>query len=205
MTSTVCQAKNPDECRYHGTRSVYHTNRLKNTMTLARDVYKAAGTQSEKMEAYFNLQNSEVEYYGTEEGRTSLIHHINTTDNPQHKSHWLEILTKADAKREFFESQDNSWAPPSPLKKKSLMFGNLAAKTDTSGHQVTSLSTGKYDNGVEYHFEWDQTRGMVFYAETNDIESLRGLGKATTLEQAKKVSETWYQSQQPKTRSLQLQ
>jgi hypothetical protein len=205
MTSTVCKAKNPDECRYHGTRSTYHTTRLKNTMVLARDVYKAAETQSEKMEAFFNLQNSEVEYYGTEEGRTSLIHHINTTDNAQHRSHWLQILDKADAKREFFESQDNTWAPPLPPRIKPLLFGNLVTHADANGHQVTPLSTGKYDNGVEYHFEWDETRGMVFYEETDDVESMRGLGKATTLEQAKKVSETWYQSQHIKTRSLQLQ
>lgn len=194
MTSTVCRAKNPSTCHYHGERSAYHTRVLKNKLSVAREVYQASSNDSERMEAYYHLQEAEALYYGTEEGRTSLINHINSTDNSGKRSHWLEVLSKADLRREFLESQ-GGWAEPARSIPQLPSTGSREYTTD-SGHQMVVLYAGPHNSApLQCKYEWDKTTGKIFYEEGDDLESFRILGKATTPEVARKIAQDWYATQ----------
>jgi hypothetical protein len=196
MTTTVCKAANPRECRYHGVRSSSHTRLLRDKMSLARNVYKAANTQSEQMDAYHSLQEAEADYYSTDEGRNSLVEHINKTTDSITRKHWLSILEKADQKREFSELQEASANQTANQRyvRFSLKFAPTEVETPT-GQKIIKLSTGKYRSGEEYHFDWDETRGIVFYEESDDVDSIRSLGQASSLQKAKEISEDWYNRQ----------
>lgn len=194
MSSTVCRAKNPSTCHYHGDRSAYHTRVLKNTLSVAREVYQASSSDSERIEAYYNLQEAEMLYYGTEEGRDSLINHINSTDSSSKRSHWLEVLSKADLRREFLESQ-GGWVEPSKPTPQ-LPSTGYREYTSSTGHQMVVLYAGPHDSApLECKYEWDRTTGKIFYEEGQDLESFRILGRADNPETAQKIAQDWYATQ----------
>lgn len=191
MTSTICRAKNPASCQYHGTGSASNTETLRNTMLVARDVMKVA-QGAETFTAKYNLEEAETAYYGTEEGRTSLIASINTEANEQVRSYWTQLLQKADSKREFIES-----ATAQVVKGKvALPFKrDLKVESDGNGRKSVLLAEGAYTNGTGYSFDWDQKSGLIFYGEDENEDSFKSLGKATNLTVAKRISEEWFNAQ----------
>jgi hypothetical protein len=106
MTGTKCKAESRERCPFHGTRSASHTRRLRDRMLLSREVLKAANTESEQLNAQMYLEEAEIDYYGTDEGRMSLETHIQNTVNKDVQAHWMMLLSKADIKREFNELHD---------------------------------------------------------------------------------------------------
>jgi len=103
MTGTKCKAVSRERCSFHGTRSASHTRRLRDRMLLSREVLKAASTESERLNAQLYVEDAEIDYYGTDEGRASLEAHISSTTNEETRNHWVRMLGKADIKREFNE------------------------------------------------------------------------------------------------------
>jgi hypothetical protein len=194
MTSTVCRAKNPSSCQYHGTSASSNTRVLRDTMNVARSVYKAA-SPSEQFEAYYNLQDAEEAYYGTDEGRASLIATINSNVDSPNRNHWLGILERADKKREFIETQMATLADKqNPEHKISLPFNHNMKVEEYGGRKYVALANGSYSDGREYSFDWDQTSGQVVYEEKDDLDSMRTLGVAKDIGTAKNVCENWYKN-----------
>lgn len=194
MTSTVCRAKNPSSCQYHGTGSSSNTRMLRDTMNVARSVHKAA-SPSEAFEAYYNLQDAEEAYYGTDEGRASLITVINSNADSPNRGHWLGILDRADKKREFIETQMATLADKHDSEQKmSLPFNSNMKVEEYNGRKYVALANGSYSDGREYAFDWDQTSGQVIYDEKNDPDSMRTLGVAKDVGAAKNLCENWYQN-----------
>lgn len=194
--STICKAQDPRTCRYHGSGSSAYITKIRNKMELARQVHSAASTQSERLDAQYNVAQAELEYYGTEEGRSSLISHINTTENLEYRQYWQKLITEADEKREFWE-QTEAWAKPAPRPQHKLTFNDPASSTYITGnsHTMVRLSSGKYKSQEEYSFEWDATNGQVLYEESDNIESFRILGTATDLKQAQSLANRWFHAQ----------
>lgn len=193
MTSTVCRAKNPSVCQYHGTGAYSNTRVLRDTMNVARSVFSAA-SPSEKFEAYYNLQDAEAAYYGTEEGRAALIALINNNADSPHRSHWLEILDRADKKREFIETQIATLADKRSSEKRVVLPFNQNMKVEElNGRKYVVMATGSYSDGKEYSFDWDQQTGQIIYEEKDDIDSMRVIGIAKDIGAAKAVCENWYQ------------
>jgi hypothetical protein len=161
---------------------------------VARSVYKAA-SDSEKFEAYYNLQDAEEAYYGTNEGRASLIAHINSTEDSTTREHWIQVLDRADAKREFIEKQMMASAGDRETsdKKVSLPFNPNMRVEEYGGKKFVMLANGSYSNGTEYKFDWDQTSGQVLYEEKDDIDSMRIIGVAKDIGSAKNLCTYWYE------------
>lgn len=162
-------------------------------MNVARSVYKAA-SDAEKFEAYYNLQDAEVAYYGTDEGRSSLIACINENVDSPNRDHWLSILERADQKREFVEGQlasftDKQGATTKPI----LRFNQNMRVEEYNGRKYVALATGSYPDGTGYNFDWDQTSGAVTYEEKDDIDSMRMLGIAKDIGAAKNLCQHWYE------------
>lgn len=194
MTSTVCRAKNPSTCQYHGTGASSNTRVLRDTMNVARSVYKAA-SPSEQFEAYYNLQDAEEAYYGTDEGRAALISVINTNADSPNRSHWLGILDRADKKREFIETQMATLADrQNPDQRIALPFNPNMKVEEYNGRKYVAMANGSYSNGKEYSFDWDQQTGQVIYEEKDDIDSMRTLGIAKDIGTAKALCENWYKN-----------
>lgn len=194
MTSTVCRAKNTSTCQYHGTGASSTTRVLRDTMNVARSVYKAAA-ESEKFAAYYNLQDAEEAYYGTEEGRAALISIINTNADSPNRSHWLEILDRADKKREFIETQMATLADKhNPEQRFILPFNQNMKVEEHNGLKYVAMANGSYSDGREYYFDWDQQTGQIIYEEKDDVDSMRILGVAKDIGAAKAVCENWYQN-----------
>ena len=192
MTSTICRAKNPATCQYHGSGASSNTRKLRDTMMVARSVFNAA-SHSEKFEAYYNLQDAETAYYGTEEGRASLIDSINSTTDAKSRTHWLEILAKADQKREFIETQMNSRNDQrNHAEPDSLVFNQNMKVEDFGGRKYVLMADGAYPDGTKYRFDWDQSSGQVAYEEEGDEESMRVLGAARDLTSAKSLCSNWF-------------
>lgn len=192
MTSTVCRAKNPSSCQYHGTGASSNTRVLRDTMNVARSVYKAAAP-SEQFEAYYNLQDSEEAYYGTDEGRAALISVINTNADSPNRGHWLEVLDRADKKREFIETQMATLADKQNSGQAASLPFNQNMKVEThGGRKYVALANGSYPDGSEYSYDWDQSSGQVIYAEKEDIDSMRTLGVAKNISSAKNLCENWF-------------
>jgi hypothetical protein len=163
-------------------------------MNVARSVYEAA-SESEKFEAYYNLQDAEAAYYGTDEGRASLISVINTNADSPNRGHWLEILDRADKKREFIETQMATLADKlHPEKRIFLHFNQNMKVEEYNGRKYVAMANGSYSDGREYSFDWDQSTGKVIYEEKDDIDSMRILGVAKNINTAKALCESWYQS-----------
>ena len=197
MNSTVCRAKNPNTCQYHGTGSSSNTRLLRDTMMVARSVYQAA-SESEKFAAYYNLQDAEEAYYGTDEGRSSLIAHINRESDPTKKQHWLEVLDRADKRREFVENQLASLTTKEPVTYKPKLLFNANMRVETSnGRKYVILADGTYPDGRNYMFDWDQTSGRILYEESGDPDSGRLLGIATDVGTARNICENWYIKNMP--------
>ena len=192
MTSTVCRAKNPSSCQYHGTGAASNTRMLRDTMNVARSVYKAAAP-SEQFEAYYNLQDSEEAYYGTDEGRAALISVINSNADSPDRGHWLGVLDRADKKREFIETQMATLVgKQNPERKISLPFNQNMRVEAHGGRKYVALANGSYPDGSEYSYDWDQTSGQVIYEEKDDLDSMRTLGVAKDIGSAKNLCENWY-------------
>lgn len=195
MSSTPCRAKNPSTCQYHGASASSTTRVLRDTMLVARSVYKAAA-DGEKFEAYYNLQESEEAYYGTEEGRASLIEYINTSDNSSNKENWLQILDRADKRREFVETNVATRSDHPSTQKEPLVFNQNMRVENLNGRKYVTLADGAYSDGIEYAFDWDQTSGQILYEEVGDTDSMRILGFAQDVGAAKNVCENWYNRNQ---------
>lgn len=194
MTSTVCRAKNPSICQYHGTGASSNTRVLRDTMNVARSVYKAA-SESERFEAYYNLQDAEAAYYGTDEGRAALISVINTNTDSPNRGHWLDILDRADKKREFIETQMATLADKqNPEQRIILPFNQNMKVEEYNGRKYVSMANGSYSDGRQYSFDWDQSTGQVIYEEKDDIDSMRTLGVAKDIGAAKALCENWYKN-----------
>jgi hypothetical protein len=201
MTSTVCRAKNPSTCQYHGTGASSNTRMLRDTMNVARSVFKAAAP-SEQFEAYYNLQDAEEAYYGTDEGRASLITVINDNTDSPNRTHWLEVLDRADKKREFIETQMATLADKQhPDQKNSLPFNPNMRVEEYNGRKYVALANGSYSDGREYSFDWDQSSGQVLYEEKDDIDSMRTLGIAKDIGSAKNLCSNWYENLESKATS----
>jgi hypothetical protein len=161
-------------------------------MNVARSVFKAA-SDSEKFEAYYNLQDAEAAYYGTDEGRASLIESINANSDSPNRGHWLEILDRADKKREFIETQMATIADKQNSAKISLLFNQNMRVEEYNGRKYVAMADGAYSDGREYSFSWDQTTGQVLYEEKDDLDSMRILGVAKNIGSAKELCDNWYQ------------
>lgn len=194
MNSTVCRAKNPASCQYHGTGASSTTRILRDTMLVARSVFKIA-SESEKLEAYYNLQDAEEAYYGTDEGRNSLTDYINTVQDSSSKKHWLEVLERADKKREFIETQIATLADKQNSETKdSLTFVQNMRVEEYNGRKYVVLAKGSHPDGREYIFDWDQSSGKVLYEELNEIDSARILGLAKEIGSAKNLCQNWHEN-----------
>lgn len=181
-----CRSKNPANCPYHGSSADSHTRRLRDTMIVARSVFSAA-SEDEKLVAYLNLSEAEEAYYGTEEGRRSLMEHIEKTpQSSPDRMHWEEMLAKADMRREFIES--GVAASPTAT---TINFHSKLSFSDKDGTKVVTLGTGSVA-GEEYVFDWEQTEGFVS-CQKNDTSVAEILGKAKNISSAKNLCEEWHQ------------
>lgn len=59
------------------------------------------------MKAAESLKEAELSYYSTEEGRKSLLAHIDKSDNFEQRRIWSAIIQNADMKRELEEVQQS--------------------------------------------------------------------------------------------------
>lgn len=162
-------------------------------MAIARSVYKAA-SETEKMEAYYNLQDAETAYYGTDEGRASLIQHINDNSDSPNRKHWLEILDRADSRREFVETQIASLSKHT-TQEAVLPFNPNMRVEASKGRKYVVVANGAYSDGIEYAFDWDQNSGRILYEEKNNPDSMRVLGTATDIGAAKNLCQSWFGKQ----------
>lgn len=162
-------------------------------MAVARSVYKAA-SEAEKLEAYYNLQDAETAYYGTDEGRASLIQHINDNADSSNRKHWMEILDRADSRREFVETQIASLSKATPQEAVLPFNPNMRVEA-SKGRKYVVVANGAYSDGIEYGFDWDQNSGRILYEEKNNPDSMRILGSATDIGSAKSVCQNWFSKQ----------
>lgn len=171
-------------------------------MNVARSVFNAA-SEAEKFEAYYNLQDAEEAYYGTDEGRASLISVINTNADSPNRGHWLEVLDRADKKREFIETQMATRADKqTPDRKASLPFNQNMRVEEHGGRKYVAIADGSYSDGREYSFDWDQSSGQVLYEEKDDIDSMRVLGVAKDIGAAKNLCSNWYENVESKATAI---
>ena len=189
-----CQAKVPSECYYHGVHSVFYTKMLRNKMLVARSVNAAAKTDNEKLEAYMHLQDAEELYYGTEEGRTALMDNIRMVKDGDLKSHWEDVLTRADTRREFIETgvqqfqqhpvPANPWAPkPKPVQ---------VRKPLTTVSSTTMRRTEKLPSGETVVYEWDKNSHAVHVEIVDDVDSMRRIGSASSQDKAETLISEWH-------------
>lgn len=162
---------------------------------MARTVYAAASTQSEKLEAYMLLQDAEELYYATTEGRDALVTNIQTVKEGDLKSHWVNVLDRADSRRQFVESgveglrnqfpaPDSPWAEPNKVTKPALKTlvdaGDVMRRSETlpSGEKIT--------------YEWDKNRKTVWVEVEDNVEDSRAIGSASTVTEAETLIARWH-------------
>ena len=200
MTTSRCSAKDRTTCRYHGTQSASILRALRDKVSVAHSVYSATEGAAQ-FEAYENLRKAEIDYYATDEGQDNLIDAIQKSVSGDYRDMLLDIQRNSQETRMRNELSDGDmaamWGQPAPKVPAELpRVTTLAGGLNDEGHMIHVLSRGT-SNGTNFDFTWNASTGRISYGETDetgseDMDSVRFLGRAANMEEAKAIATKWY-------------
>lgn len=196
MAQSPCRAKNPAECKFHGSKSVFHTRVLRDKYKVAHEVYLAAKS-SQKQEllwdAYNGLREAEKQYFATEEGSAHLSGLINATSDTQHKTIYLDLQKRSEEYR-LSEEASILAAPMSSTAPKNIRLPKpkTMLNSTVNGETLHMLSEGDTQNGKTWGITWNERTGTILYGAAEEYDKMQFLGRADSLEKAQAKAAQWY-------------